>query len=48
MKRVGSLMQTFRKGAHRGRMSPTTMRAIRLALDEALRKIDDVLNGPQR
>lgn len=48
MKRVGRLMQTFRKGAHRGRMSPTTMRAIRLALDEALRKIDDVLNGPQR
>jgi DNA-binding PadR family transcriptional regulator len=48
MKRVGKLMMTFRKGAHRGRMSPNTMRAIRLALDEALRKIDDVLNGPQR
>ena len=48
MKRVGRLMMTFRKGAHRGRMSPSTMRAIRLALDEALRKIDDVLNGPQR
>jgi DNA-binding PadR family transcriptional regulator len=48
MKRVGRLMTTFRKGAHRGRMSPATMRAIRLALDEALRKIDDVLNGPQR
>jgi hypothetical protein len=29
-------------------MSPATMRAIRLALDEALRKIDDVLNGPPR
>jgi DNA-binding PadR family transcriptional regulator len=48
MKRVGQLMTTFRKGAHRGRMSPATMRAIRLALDEALRKIDDVLNGPSR
>lgn len=48
MKRVGRLMQTFRKGAHRGRMSPTTMRAIRVALDEALRKIEDVLNGPSR
>lgn len=48
MKRVGRLMTTFRKGAHRGRMSPTTMRAIRLALDEALRKIDDILNGPPR
>ncbi|HKY37722.1 MAG TPA: PadR family transcriptional regulator [Polyangiaceae bacterium] len=48
MKRVGRLMTTFRKGAHRGRMSPATMRAIRLALDEALRKIDDVLNGPAR
>ena len=32
----------------RARRSPATMRAIRLALDEALRKIDDVLNGPQR
>jgi DNA-binding PadR family transcriptional regulator len=48
MKRVGRLMTTFRKGAHRGRMSPATMRTIRVALDEALRKIDDVLNGPQR
>lgn len=48
MKRVGKLMMTFRKGAHRGRMSPSTMRAIRVALDEALRKIDDVLNGHQR
>ena len=26
MKRVGRLMTTFRKGAHRGRMSPATMR----------------------
>jgi hypothetical protein len=41
-------MMTFRKGAHRGRMSPATMRTIRLALDEALRKIDEALNGPQR
>jgi DNA-binding PadR family transcriptional regulator len=48
MKRVGKLMTTFRRGAHRGRMSPATMRAIRLALDEALRKIDDILNGPAR
>jgi DNA-binding PadR family transcriptional regulator len=45
MKRVAKLMQTFRRGAHRGRMSPATMRAIRLALDEALRKIDEALNG---
>lgn len=48
MKGVGRLMQTFRKGAHRGRMSPSAMRAIRLALDEALRKIEDVLNAPPR
>lgn len=48
MKRVGKLMQTFRRGAHRGRMSPATMRAIRLALDEALTKIDEALNGPVR
>lgn len=48
MKRVAKLMQTFRRGAHRGRMSPATMRAIRLALDEALRKIDEALNGSGR
>jgi len=48
MKRVARLMQTFRRGAHRGRMSPATMRAIRLALDEALRKIDEALNGSGR
>jgi DNA-binding PadR family transcriptional regulator len=48
MKRVGRLMSTFRKGAHRGRMSPATMRGIRLALDEALQKIDDLLNGKER
>jgi hypothetical protein len=29
-------------------MSPATMRAIRLALDEALKKIDDALNGSKR
>jgi DNA-binding PadR family transcriptional regulator len=48
MKRVGKLMNTFRIGAHRGRMSPATMRTIRLALDEALKKIDDALNGTKR
>jgi DNA-binding PadR family transcriptional regulator len=48
MKRVAKLMSTFRRGAHHGRMSPSTMRAIRLALDEALRKIDEALNGPSR
>jgi DNA-binding PadR family transcriptional regulator len=48
MKRVGNLMRTFRRGAHHGRMSPATMRAIRLALDEALGKIDEILNGPPR
>ncbi len=48
MKRVGKLMRTFHRGAHRGRLSPATMRAIRLALDEALRKIDEVLNGDER
>jgi DNA-binding PadR family transcriptional regulator len=48
MKRIGKLMHTFRTGAHRGRLSPATMRTIRLALDEALRKIDDALNGSRR
>jgi DNA-binding PadR family transcriptional regulator len=48
MKRVGKLMRTFHRGAHRGRLSPATMRGIRLALDEALQKIDDLFNGPER
>jgi DNA-binding PadR family transcriptional regulator len=48
MKRIGKLMVTFKVGAHRGRLSPATMRTIRLALDEALKKIDDALNGSKR
>jgi len=48
IKRVAKLMKTFRKAAHHGRMSPATMRAIRLALDEAVRKIDEALNASRR
>ncbi|HEY4157394.1 MAG TPA: PadR family transcriptional regulator [Polyangiaceae bacterium] len=48
MKQVGKLMRTFRRSAHHGRLSPATMRAIRLILDEALEKIDNILNGSGR
>ncbi|HET9959164.1 MAG TPA: PadR family transcriptional regulator [Polyangiaceae bacterium] len=44
MKFFGRLMRTVKLGMHRGRLSPSKMRAIRLALEEALQKINDTLN----
>jgi DNA-binding PadR family transcriptional regulator len=40
MKRVARLLKTFRRGARRGRMTPEVMATIRVALDEALTKIE--------
>ena len=48
MRRVASLVKTFKRGAQRGRMTPEALRAIRLALDEALNRIEDALNAPRR
>jgi DNA-binding PadR family transcriptional regulator len=48
MRRVASLVKTFKRGAQRGRMTPEALRAIRLALDEALTRIEDALNAPRR
>jgi DNA-binding PadR family transcriptional regulator len=48
MRRVASLVKAFRHGARRGRMTPDAVRAIRVALDEALNRIEEALNAPRR
>ena len=48
MRQVGRLVKAFRRGPRGGRMTPETIRAIRRALDEAIEKIEDALNGPRR
>jgi DNA-binding PadR family transcriptional regulator len=48
MKFFARVMKTVRIGMHRGRMSPGTVRTIRQALEEALKKIEAALHdrGP--
>jgi DNA-binding PadR family transcriptional regulator len=48
MRHVGRLVKAFRRGPTGGRMTPETVRAIRRALDEAIEKIEDALNGSRR
>jgi DNA-binding PadR family transcriptional regulator len=48
MMSVARLIKVFKHGARRGRMTPETVRAIRAALDEAMHRIEDALNGPRR
>ncbi|HEY3496252.1 MAG TPA: PadR family transcriptional regulator [Polyangiaceae bacterium] len=48
MRRVAHLVKAFKRGAQRGRMTPEALRAIRVALDEALTRIEDALNAPRR
>jgi DNA-binding PadR family transcriptional regulator len=48
MMSVARLIKVFKHGARHGRMTPDTVRAIRAALDEALHRIEDALNGPRR
>ncbi len=45
---LARLVRAFKRGARRGRLSPDAMRAIRNALDEAVRKIEDALDGKTR
>lgn len=45
MREVGLLMKVFRRGARYGGLTPSAMRKIRQALDEATRKIEDALRG---
>jgi DNA-binding PadR family transcriptional regulator len=46
MRDVARLMKAFRRGARYGNLTPSAMRKIRQALDEAMRKIEDALRGP--
>ncbi len=43
MKRVKHMFKTIGRAARRGRLTPSTMRKLRLVLDEALAKIEDVV-----
>jgi len=43
MKFMMRVMKTVKIGMHRGRLSPSTMRTVRLALEEALKKIEAAL-----
>lgn len=44
MKFLVRVMKTVKIGMHRGRMSPATIRAVRQALEEALKKIEAAFN----
>ena len=46
MQGVARLMRAFRRGARHGRLTPAAVRSIRLALEEALGKIEDALGVP--
>jgi len=48
MKFMMRVVKTVKIGMHRGRLSPSTMRTVRLALEEALKKIEAALDdrGP--
>ena len=48
MKFVMRVMKTVKVGMHRGRVSPATLRTIREALEEALKKIEDALDTRSR
>jgi DNA-binding PadR family transcriptional regulator len=41
--RVSRLLKTFRRAARHGRMSPARMRAVRAVIDEAMAKIEGIL-----
>ena len=47
MRFVGRLVRTVKIGMHRGRMSPATIRAIRVALEDALKRVEEALNDPR-
>ncbi|HEY8077056.1 MAG TPA: PadR family transcriptional regulator [Labilithrix sp.] len=43
MKRVKRMFKAIGRSARRGRLTPTTMRKLRVVLDEALAKIEDIV-----
>ena len=48
MRGVSRLVKAFRRGPGRSGLTPETIRAVRKALDEAIEKIEDALNGKRR
>jgi DNA-binding PadR family transcriptional regulator len=44
MKRVARLFKGFRRIAGRGRLTPSTLRRLRAVLDEALAKMEDIVD----
>jgi DNA-binding PadR family transcriptional regulator len=48
MKRVGRMFKMIGRSARRGRLTPTTMRKLRAALDEAMQKIEDIVGDDRR
>jgi DNA-binding PadR family transcriptional regulator len=47
-KRVSRMFKTIGRSARRGRLTPTTMRKVRQVLDEAITKIEAILDGERR
>jgi DNA-binding PadR family transcriptional regulator len=48
MTRVGRMMKVIGRSARRGRLTPTTMRKLRAALDEAMSKIEEIVGDDRR
>lgn len=44
MKRAGQLFRSLRRGARRGRLTPSTMKKLRAVLDEALAKVEAIVS----
>ncbi len=43
MRRLGHLFRTFKRGARRGRLSPSTLSKVREIVDEAIQKLEQLL-----
>jgi DNA-binding PadR family transcriptional regulator len=44
MKRAGQLFRSLRRGARRGRLTPSTMKKLKAVLDEALAKVEAIVS----
>ena len=48
MKRAGPAVPRLRRGARRGRLTPSTMKKLRGVLDEALAKVEGIVSDDAR
>jgi len=48
MKRAGQLFRALRRGARRGRLTPSAMRKLRGVLDETLTKVEGIVSDDVR